>query len=182
MKGPNSPTPPLVVLGQSDNLFAIWHVHTGPTLGLSRLIGAWVLGSDQTDSIRNLAHDLPAVHCTGIVALPDGVTPSMNVDVDATVHAIRAEIDAADQRFAEHQATVRHRLVRPPWPPIHHPDTTRNTAWPEDKPIGQVLSLARGLARLAGIWAEFEAQRLRRKPLIQLGGPHPRPMPLKEAR
>jgi hypothetical protein len=173
---------PLVVLDHSDDRLAVWHVGIGPDRALSRLTGAWMVDTDQVETIRNLAHNRPAVHCSVDVVLPQGITSSMVVDVDATVRSVHAHIDRADKKFSEHQATVRSPLVRPDWPVVHHPAAAPSTARPSDELIERVLTLARGLAELADAWATFEALRLTREYLVDLGGPNARPLPLAEIR
>lgn len=171
----------LAVLGRCDDRLGIWHVHTGPGLGLSRPTGAWLLGDEQVTEIRSLVHGRPAAIASADTAVPEYAAPALIVDADATVRAIEDLITAADQRFAEHRAATRHRLVSPRWPRIEHPGEARIPVTTPD-PIATLLRLARGYAALADSWAEFEKLRLSRKPLIPFGGELPRPLPLKAVR
>lgn len=169
------------VLGRCDDRLGIWHVHTGPGLGLSRLTGAWLLDDERVTEIRGLVHGHPVAVASADTAVPGYVTPALIVDTDATVRAVEDLVTEADRRFAEHRAATRHRLISPRWPPIEHPGTARiPETTPE--PIATLLRLARGYAELADRWAEFEKLRLSRKPLIPLGGELPRPLPLKAVR
>ncbi|MFE3228968.1 hypothetical protein [Nocardia sp. NPDC059228] len=116
-------------------------------------------------------------------AVADGriVEAAEIIDVDATVETVRAAIESADQRFAEHQDASGGKLTRPQWPVIVAPD---EVALPQfqvdvaDDHIRPVLTLARGLADLADAWAAFESLRLARPFLEDLGGAAARPLPL----
>jgi hypothetical protein len=173
-------SPPLSVLDVVDDEFVIWHVNIGPEHGLSRLTGAWVIRRDRAETIRHLVAGLPAVHCTETLVLPQGVASLSVIDVTATVERVRTEISAADQRFTEHDATVKHPLVRPEWPSIHHPAAARALSPAPDGRLRAALDLAHGIAELAQAWADFEALRVAREYLIPLGGPAARPLPLEE--
>ncbi|WP_433523883.1 hypothetical protein ACQPZ2_01030 [Nocardia pseudovaccinii] len=172
----------LVILDQADGQLIIWHVETGPNRSLSRLSGAWVLDNSRITDIRSLVHDRPAVQCRSTIVLPQGITSSALVDLDATVQSVRTEIATADKKFVEYQATVKNSLVQPDWPTAHHPASTSGTVEATTELVTPALVLACGIAELSDTWAAFEALRLSRAYLISLGGHAARPLPLKEVR
>lgn len=175
-------SPPLAVIDRVEECFIVWHVDIGPGPRLSRLCGAWAVAADQIATIRNLVHNYSVAYPVGTVVLPQGITSTIVVDVNATTQAVRVEIAKADQHFTEHEATVKHRLMRPSWPTVYQPGT-RAAATPTTDPIVlPTLTLAIGLADLADAWAEFEALRLARDYLIPLVGPTARPLPLEKIR
>jgi hypothetical protein len=171
----------LAVIDRTADRLVVWHVNTGPDPRLSRLTGCWVVDIDDVDTLRNLVHDYPAAHVSTDVILPQGITSTLLVDVDSAVRMVTADVAAADLRFTEHAATVKHDLVRPDWPAVEHPAARPTVATPEPL-VAQALTLAIGLADLADAWAEFEALRLARDYLIPLGGPTARPLPLEKIR
>ncbi|MFI9411366.1 hypothetical protein [Nocardia gamkensis] len=170
--------PAVAILNRAGERLIIWHVDVGPTSGLSRLSGAWVLGLGEVQTISNLVGGYRIVCCSGEVSLPDGVAAAGVVDVDGSVEAVREQVAAADERFTEHQATVTNPLVRPQWPPIDHPAAPRAVPDPADDAVQPALALAHGLKDLADGWSAYESLRLARPFLIEHGGPVRRALPL----
>lgn len=172
---------PVAVINESSEKICIWHIDVGPDIGLPRLSGAWVIESDDTDTIVTLIRGRHVVLCNGAEILTrENITTAGTVDIDATVDAVIAERDALQARFNSHAATHK-TLVPPTWPEITHPKEIAATVPRTDNIIeqtGDAFPRARGLNVLAQAWTQLEKQRLARPFLIEPTGPNPRPLPL----
>ncbi|RBO92486.1 hypothetical protein [Nocardia puris] len=177
----SSYTTPLAVVDREDDHLIVWHVQTGHTNGLSRLAGAWVLDASELHRLRGLITERPGVRCAPELEMPTELSFTTEIDADATVRAVRAEVAALAQRAAEHVANAKTRLVEPDWPDLPHPAEAKAVS-PPDTRVTRALRMAHGFAELADAWAACEALRLTREYLIPLGGPVARPLPLEEIR
>lgn len=170
---------------------AVWHIDVGPDIGLARPCGAWLLdaGADG-ERIRSL------VAGRRVLATPSGEETLTGagsetgrtggadaidgfVDADATVRAVRDEIDALQEAFdAELRASGR-KLVAPEWPSVPdpvRPDGLRHADG--DDRTGVALGLGRWLADFADTWQKVERQRLARKFLREHRGDTHRSLPV----
>lgn len=182
---------------------AVWHVDVGPDIGLARLCGAWLLDAGTDGSqIRTLLRGrrvlatgsgAQALESKGVLRadgieigsgleVEGGVTIEGWVAADATAATIRDEIGALQAAFEEEQRANSPNLVPPTWPRV--PGAARpddfSAADGTDDPAGTgaALTAARWLADLAEVWQKVEGQRLTRKFLRELGGPHHRSLPV----
>lgn len=165
----------LAVLGAAGERLVIWHVNVGAAVGESRLSGAWVLDGSRTVEVESLTAGYPVVET---VEGPRIAGVAGIVDVEATVETVRSAVESADAQFAEHQEATGGKLTRPQWPVIVPPGEVSLPRHQTGDPIRPVLTLAREFADLADAWASFESLRLARPFLVELGGPHARPLPL----
>ncbi|MFF2557387.1 hypothetical protein ACFVUS_40745 [Nocardia sp. NPDC058058] len=165
----------VVVLDKVGDRLVVWHVNVGRAMGLSRLSGAWVVGDDEGAAIATLTGGYDAVWCDEVA---EGVVTGGVVDLDATVAAARAEVDAVDVLFTEYQEKQGNKLIRPEWPELVHPVHARQFLYGMDETVREALILARGIADLADSWADFESLRVARAFLAEHGGPAVRPLPL----
>lgn len=154
----------------------VWHVNVGAASGLSRLSGAWVLGEESAGELASLTVGRWVVRCRPELEAPEGVAGV--VDLEATVNAVRMEIDAADEAFSAHQETVANKLIRPEWPVVTHPAEAGLPRNEIDEVVRPALGLARGLAEMADAWAAFESLRVVRPFLVEFGGAGVRALPL----
>ncbi|WP_016699239.1 hypothetical protein [Actinoalloteichus spitiensis] len=140
----------------------LWHVDTGPNLGISRLGGAWVLERDDPRvadlvSDRWLLATARARRELDVLSSPDAV----HMDTARTVGAIREEVHRLQRIYLEHPQAER--LVEPEWPNIPNPPQEGPVAGgsPPDL-VHDALMLARWLDRIANLWDQIERQRLAR--------------------
>ncbi|GAB4587610.1 hypothetical protein [Nocardia sp. IFM 10818] len=168
----------VVVLNEVGSRLVVWHVNVGQAIGLSRLSGAWVLERDESEAITTLVAGHRIVRCDGEITVPEGISVSGIVDVDATVRTLQAEVAEIDELFTAHQSTVANKLIRPQWPEFVHPSDARQPVHDVSDEVRPALLLARGIADLAEAWSSLESLRLARSFLIDHGGPVARPLPL----
>lgn len=155
----------------------IWHVETGPDLGLSRLTGAWVFGADEQDKIELLAADRRVLATPTGEEILDRLNLSIlgHIDPDATVKNIKKARDELQVSYETHPK--RKTLVAPDWPAL--PDTVDPQNPPSamsDAPTQVALAIARWLAQVAIVWEQIEGERIVRKYIP--GGRHRLPTPI----
>ncbi|QLY33501.1 hypothetical protein [Nocardia huaxiensis] len=168
----------VVVLDEVEGRLVVWHVNVGQPIGLSRLSGAWVLEPGEGEAVAMLAAGQRIVVRGGGSEVPGGIAVAGVVDVDATVAAAQAEVEAVDGLFSSHQEAVAGKLIRPQWPEMTHPEDGRQEFPAADEIVRPALALAHGIADLADAWADFESLRVARSFLTARGGRTARALPL----
>ncbi|MGX1810365.1 hypothetical protein ACWIGI_32015 [Nocardia sp. NPDC055321] len=164
----------VVVLSQVGVRSVVWHVNVGRGMGLSRLAGAWVIDAGDGENLERLTGGYRQLWCGAGEAGPGEI-----VDLEATVAAAEAEVEAVDGMFTRHQEALAGKLIRPVWPEMAHPTAIRGPGFDVDPDVRPVLTMAWGLAGLADAWAEFESLRIARPFLVEQGGRTPRALPVR---
>lgn len=142
--------------------FVIWHVNTGPEVGLSRLTGAWVLDVRSQETIGLLTRE------RRVLATPEAEQALSDIDIKIPEHIDRkatfcnleVERDALQDMFDTHPN--RKNLVEPDWPSLPTPPTPGKTPSPDSERTGVALALAQWLVQVAVTWELIESQRLLR--------------------
>jgi len=171
----------VAVVGAAGAGTAIWHVDIGPTTGLPRLCGAWVLEADRSAQITALltGRYVLAVDGTDLESAASGAELLGTVEPARIVDEVTAEIDRLQEAF---DAEGR-KLVAPVWPPVPAPPADAAAAAgaaPQgaDPDAAATLGTARWLRAIAEAWAKVESARLARPFLRVHGGAEPRSLPL----
>lgn len=171
----------VAVVGAAGEDTAIWHVDIGPSTGLPRLCGSWVLGADHGPRIAALltGRYVLAAGDVDLAAAADGATLLGTVEPLRIVEAVTAEIDHLQQAF---EAEGR-KLVAPVWPPVPAPPADAAEAAAAaprgaDPDAAATLGAARWLRAIAEAWAKVESQRLARPFLRGHGGEEARSLPV----
>lgn len=155
----------------------IWHVNTGPDLGMPRMAGAWMINVDDTAKVKLLVEQrrVLATDEGKAVLAAIGVSVHEYIDAQATVRHLAAERDNLQAIYEAHPNCEG--LVSPRWPSLPTTADLHNPpAVASDSVTGRALHSARWLEQVAHAWDRIEAQRLLRK--FMPGGPIRRPMPL----
>ncbi len=175
---------------------AVWHVDVGPSTGLARLCGAWLLDADgHAEELHALLRDRSVLATdAGAAALGAlGARIAGRIDPAATVAAARDDIAALQEAIDAELAASGRKLVPPLWPAL--PDVPDRPAQPSvpDRPAqpsaamsaadgtAAALGLARWLVTLAEAWQDAERQRLAREFLRARGGATHRSLPVVHA-
>lgn len=170
-----------VVDGQSG--LVVWHVAVSTSgLAIGRLCGARVLGDDPAAGQK-----LPLlvqgrtllVTADGHTMLTSrGVKVTGTVDVEASVHAARAEVDSLRLVYRDELTRVPKRgLAEPDWPVFAEPAEYTPKTYGQ-REVDTALHIARWLASFADQRDSLESQRLSRRYLREHGGPSARQLPL----
>lgn len=176
---------------------AVWHVDVGPSTGLARLCGAWLLDADgHAEELHALLRDRSVLATdAGAAALGAlGARTAGRIDPAATVAAARDDIAALQEAFDAELAASGRKLVPPSWPAL--PDAPDRPAQPSAADVSAAdgtaamsaadgtavaLGLARWLVTLAEAWQDAERQRLAREFLRARGGATHRSLPVVHA-
>jgi hypothetical protein len=153
-----------------EDRVVVWHVSVGDGLE-STMAGAWVLPSDD-ERIDGLLVGRLLVTTDGAVGRFSG-----GADAAALAKAVQGEVDALDQAFTAHLATLpssRRQLVRPRWPRVPAVATPTTAG---DPVASEALGLARWLSDLLVAWGEVEGLRPARPFLVPHGGAAARAYP-----
>src|SRR5699024_6983517 len=152
----------VAVVGAAGAGTAIWHVDIGPTTGLPRLCGAWVLEADRSAQITALltGRYVLAVAGSDLESAASGAELLGTVEPARIVDEVTAEIDRLQEAF---DAEGR-KLVAPVWPPVPAPPADAAAAAgaaPQgaDPDAAATLGTARWLRAIAEAWAKVESAR-----------------------
>jgi hypothetical protein len=152
-----------VVDAWNEQVF-IWHVQTGPDIGMSRLTGAWAVAIDEVGKVKLLVEKRRVLATSAGEKALDHicVAISQHIDPDATIKNLetaREELQAVYDAHPKRQS-----LVAPAWPLLPDPIDMHN---PPTAATGErtsvALAVARWLERIAITWEKIEAERLARK-------------------
>ncbi|MBB5153705.1 hypothetical protein [Saccharopolyspora phatthalungensis] len=172
----SDPTRTDCVVDARGEKIIIWHVNTGPAVGLSRLTGAWTFGLDEVDKVKLLVAERRVLMTSAgqealdqlSIAVPARIAP------DVTLDSLRTQ---RDELQAAYDAQERDDLVAPTWPSLPEPIDMRNPPSAiSPEPTQVALALARWLAQVAATWEKIEAQRVVRG--YMPGGHKRRPTPI----
>lgn len=177
-----------VVDATTESVFVWWaHVGLQPAPFLSRLCGAWVLGSGDDKTLESLTFERMVLATKpGARAMNDaGLSPDRLLDANATVAAATSSRDRCQEAFEAEQAqrVPSKRLRAPEWPSfaatldVEHPPPWE-VSYEYDRRLDATLSIAHWLDKLCACWDKFEEQRLRRPLLRELDGNNARPLPV----
>ncbi|AQT81184.1 hypothetical protein B1R94_20880 [Mycolicibacterium litorale] len=135
---------------------------------MSRMAGAWVIGSDEPTRLNALTQD------RYLVGTPAGMevyrslqsdTGADEIDLGMTLVSIEDEIDCLRKKFEEAAAKSKSRLIEPSWPrpprPLNLEAPPADASAPAE--VAVVLGIARWLEALAMTWEAIEQQRMMRK-------------------
>lgn len=165
-----------VVDARGDKVL-VWHVNTGPDLGMPRMTGAWMVNVNDAEEVELLVERRRVLATDqGTAALAAIAVPIHEyIDPQATVRHLASERDDLQAAYEAHPN--REGLVSPRWPSLPTvADLHGPPAVASHSPAGRVLHSARWLEQVAHTWDRIEAQRLLRK--FMPGGPIRRPLPL----
>lgn len=154
----------------------IWHVNTGPDLGMPRMTGAWTIANGEQETIRLLVQDrrVLATHDGKNALDAAGIELPECIDITATVMNLSTERDALQAAYDKHPK--RKTLVAPNWPNLPIGVDPESIPVSPVEPAQRALSLARWLEAVAASWDRIEAERLLRQ--YMPGVRHRRPTPL----
>lgn len=164
------------------NQAAIWWVHVGPKRPRmrSRMVGAWVIDTQDTQTIDNLLRArIWWSSQRGASSLPHPA--EQHFDVAGTIAAVNAERILLQNTFehAQNQRSRSARMIAPEWPMFPSAVTPEQLPEPPDvDPPHRALVMARWISMLCSQWEELEEQRLARPMLRKLTGSGARPLPM----
>lgn len=170
----------VAVVDADESDVAIWHVDTGPDIGLNRMCGAWVLPNADSEKIVLLTRNriLISTDRGDKVVRDAGAVTTATLDVVATVAAVAAERDMLQAEFEKKKSKT---MIAPDWPELPEPFTFENpptAARADSEIIAVAFGVAEWVHELAKTWAKIEKQRLARTFLVEFGGRSPRPCPI----
>ncbi|MGL6234635.1 MAG: hypothetical protein ACRC20_04765 [Segniliparus sp.] len=178
----------VAVIDATEVAGVVWHVHTGPDIGLARLCGAWVLPREESRTLQQLIRGRYVLTTRAGELLRAEVSAFIagHLDTDGIERRILTEVTFLQEKFEEELARrvgakENADLVPPDWPvlPATRPWEPRPLNPSTDKTAHTALGAASWLADLAQTWQKVESQRLlRKKYLGEHGGSDPRPLPL----
>ena len=132
-----------VVDAWNEQVF-IWHVQTGPDIGMSRLTGAWAVAIDEVGKVKLLVEKRRVLATSAGEKALDHicVAISQHIDPDATIKNLetaREELQAVYDAHPKRQS-----LVAPAWPLLPDPIDMHN---PPTVATGERTSVALAVAR-----------------------------------
>jgi hypothetical protein len=174
----------LAIVDAHDSDPVVWWANLGPSNGMFRLCGAWVL---DTPELRDKLADLIAGRAllttiAGRAALTYRDIPlDGHIDVVTTHHAVlawRDELQTAYEKRAAHGSAGKG-LIAPRWPDIPELLNVEDiTAVAGDPRACRALGIARWFDTLCFAWDSIEGQRLARPYLREHGGEVARTLPV----
>jgi hypothetical protein len=169
----------VMVASAAGDRIALWKVFTGIDLGISRMVGGWVLDCAEEAVIDTLMRDRWVLATDGGRRALDQTRVAIvgYVDAAATVAGVRGEIAKLQDRFDREPRPKNRKLVPPDWPSI--PDVVdADSGTAADDQAGVALGVGRWVADLAEAWDRIEKQRLARPFLIDPAGTLTRTLPI----
>jgi hypothetical protein len=160
----------VAVVDAAEDRTIVWQVDVSAEVEMTRMCGAWVIESTDSDTLTNLTQD------RYVVATPAGAkacdradarTHRGVIDLDRVVNAITSEIHRLQTVFDTASARSKSKLITPSWPRIPAvldlENPPRDSNAPDDVAIA--LAIARWLEAVALAWESVEQQRMARKHL-----------------
>lgn len=159
----------VAVVDANPNSVIVWQVDVSSNpSGLSRMSGAWVLGVNESKTLKTLTQNrLLAATDAGLATCKRAEANgyAANIDLALTLAEVAAEVDRLQASFEQAAAESKSALVPPTWPKLPQ-------AFAGDKPpvnrtapteAAVALGIARWLESVALAWESLEQQRLMRK-------------------